>query len=228
MRLAIAAALILSPTLAAAQARTFSLPQGCTAYLTVQSKACQVSHHFTCEGDPEGLQRRVDLDEEGVSYIGAIDAEAQWMESFHVNAGYSERLGDNPADPASFSELTATNRDSYDFTMVSDQIGTTRFVGEDTLTGEVVTIDGVTLDRTAYQIRAIAEDGTELWRAEGNEFISREWRMFLSGVSRYSTPNGDFEDDNSPVEFIFPGDAGFLSANPKFGCGVVMSSWAPE
>ena len=35
-------------------AQTFSLPGGCTAYLTVQMSSCTVSHHFTCDGDPAG------------------------------------------------------------------------------------------------------------------------------------------------------------------------------
>jgi hypothetical protein len=51
--------------------RLFSLPPGCTAYVTIQAASCTLSHHFTCEGDPEGWQRRVDLDEEGVTYFGS-------------------------------------------------------------------------------------------------------------------------------------------------------------
>ncbi len=34
--------------------RYSALPTGCDAYLTVQSASCEVEHHFTCQGDPDG------------------------------------------------------------------------------------------------------------------------------------------------------------------------------
>jgi len=207
--------------------RLFSLPAGCTAYVTIQSAACGVSHHFTCEGDPEGLQRRVDLDEGGVSYFGAIDAETQWIESTHVLAGHSERLEAEPADRASFTALLETGVDTYDFKTLSDEVGVTRFVGQDRLTGNTVTIDGVVLDETEYAIRALDARGQEMWAASGFEYISRDFRMFLSGVSTITTPEESWENDDRPMEFVFPGEPGFLTGSPKFGCGVVMSSYAP-
>jgi hypothetical protein len=154
----------------------FALPQGCTAYVTIQMASCTVSHAFTCAADPAGVQRRVDLDEEGVTYFGAIDAEAQWLESTHVRAGHSEALAPDPADPMSFSELVETGVDNFDFTTLSDEIGPTRFVGGDSLTGQTVVIDGVTLEQTRYSIRATDAAGTEMWSSEGFEFISRDWR----------------------------------------------------
>ncbi|MDP5360015.1 MAG: hypothetical protein NWR52_07750, partial [Paracoccaceae bacterium] len=93
----------------------------------------------------------------------------------------------------------------------------------DTLTGRQITIDGVTLDETSYDITAFDADGNEIWSAQGNEFINRNWRMFLSGTGTVTTPNGSFERANRPVEFIYPGEPGFLSASPKHGCGVAIS-----
>jgi len=213
-------------TPAAAQSDTFALPAGCDAFVTVQTTDCQVEHHFICEGDPEGHQRRVAFDEQSMTYLGTIDHETQWIGSFHPLTGHTEQLAPNPVDPASLTELIQTGRDTYDFQTLSDEIGTTRYVGADELTGNVVTIDDVTLDETRYQITAYGEDGTELWKAQGNEYISRTWRMFLSGTGVVTLPDDSYEKDGSPVEFIYPGERGFLSINPKFGCGVVMSSFA--
>jgi hypothetical protein len=220
-------ALPLMPAVAAAQqapTRSFQPPAGCTAYMTVQMADCTVSHHFTCEGDPAGWQRRVDMDEQGITYFGAIDSETQWMESYHVLSGHSERLLPGAADPASFTELTTRNIDTYDFRTESDEIGITRYVGQDRLTGETVVIDGVTLERTEFAIRVLDAEGNEQWRAAGNEYISREYRLFLGGTSTITTPDDVWETDGSPVEFFFPGEPGFLSATPRHGCGVVMSS----
>jgi hypothetical protein len=227
MRLLIPLLFLPTPLLAQDNPRLFSLPPGCTAYLTVQASSCTLSHHFTCEGDPEGWQRRVDVDEGGVTYFGAIDAETQWVESVHVLAGRTETLGPDPVDRASFSGLVATGIDTYDFTTVGDDGLVTRFVGQDRLTGRQVTIDGVTLDETDYAIRAIAPDGTEMWRSSGNEYISRDFTMFLSGTSTIVTPDDTWDTNDTPVTFVFPGEPGFLTGSPIHGCGAVMSKVAP-
>lgn len=207
--------------------QVFNLPAGCTAYLTVQETSCSVDHHFRCEGDPAGTQRRVSLDEDRMTYMGQIDAEAQWLESYHPLSGHTEKLESNPAEPASLSDLIADNVDDYDFRTRSVEIGETRYVGRDTLTGKTVTIDGVTLDQTTFEITAFSPDGAFQWSSKGSEFISRDWRMFLSGTATIKNSSETFERDNTPVEFIFPGEAGFLSTKPKYGCGVMMSL-APE
>lgn len=209
----------------AAPAATYNLPAGCEAYLTVQSRSCRVSHHFTCAADPEGVQRRVDLTEDGLVYAGAIDAETQWLESFHVVAGYGERLEPDPADRASMTELMATGRDTYDFRTLSPEIGGTRYAGQDSLTGEVVLIDGVPLHRTRFQITATTAAGSFLWSSEGSEYISETFRMFLSGTGTVTTPEDTWEVDDTPVEFIFPGEPGFLSSRPDHGCGLLMSRY---
>ena len=216
-------ALLLMPSMAVAQDQV-ALTAGCTGLVTVQMKSCTVSHHFTCEADPEGFRRRVDMDEIGLTYTGAVDAETQWVESFHFRSDHSERLEDSPTDPASFTRLTETGTDTYDFRTLSDEVGTTRYVGADTLTGETVVIDGEELLRTSYRIRAVNEAGEELWSSEGREFIHPEWRVFLAGEGSYRMPNGEvFEVDDTPVDFIFPGDPGFLSPDPVYGCNAVLS-----
>ncbi len=223
MRVALALISLAGPAVAQERPATFSLPAGCEAFLTVQSESCQVDHHFTCEGDPTGHQRRVSLDEEGVTYVGEIDAETQWISSFHVLSGHHERLESNPAEPASISDLIAFGVDDYDFRTLSDEIGTTRYVGQDTLTGREITIDGVILSETTYDITAYDAEGNEVWSSQGREFISREWRMFLPGTGVVTTPDGQYDKSNRPVEFIFPGEPGFLSSSPKHGCGVAIS-----
>ena len=222
--IALAGFVAAAPAVAQDGRSTFTLPAGCEAFLTVQSRDCTVDHHFTCEGDPAGHQQRVSLDESGLTYLGQIDDETQWVTSFHPLSGHSERLEDDPADRASFSGLLSTGQDTYDFRTLSDEIGPTRYVGQDSLTGNTVVIDGVTLDETAYNITAYAADGSEAWSSRGNEFVSRDFRMFLGGTSQITTPTDSYERDGRPQEFIFPGEPGFLSANPKFGCGAIMSS----
>jgi len=216
--------ILASQPVAAQTVDLFELPEGCTAYLTIQTQDCSVDHMFTCEGDADGTQRRASIGENGLSYIGQIDDETQWVESLHIFSGHAERLSDEVRDRASISELVEAGIDTYDFTTESDEIGVTRYVGQDSLTGEQVTIDGVTLDETQFNIIAYDEDGEVIWSAEGNEYISQRFRMFLSGTSTVTTPDGSFDSEDNPVEFIFEGEPGFLSANPKHGCGATLSS----
>lgn len=204
-------------------AQEFTLPAGCEGYLTIQSSSCSVSHYFRCEEDQAGEQRRATLDEEGLTYVGRISREAEWLESFHLRSGHTERLASS-VDPMSMSELLANDLDSWDFTTESQEIGDSRYVGFDRLTGETVEIDGVTLLRTEYALTFYDATGNEAWRSEGAEFVHPEWRMFIGGTSSYITDDDRFDSDDTPVEFIFPGEAGFLSVHPKHGCGVEMSA----
>jgi len=215
-------AAMLLPGAALAQG-VFSLPAGCTAYVTVQAANCSVSHLFRCETDPEGYQRRVDLNETGLTYLGVIDRETQWIESFHAADSYTSYLAPGAADPASLSELIATGRDGLDFQTVSDVFGLTRYAGEDRLTGETVVIDGVSLQRTAFDMTVHDQTGQTIWKIEGNEFIHPEWRTFLSGTRTYTTPEGVETEDGTPVEFIFPGEPGFLGSRPRHGCDAMLS-----
>ena len=223
MKPVIALCFLATPVMAQDNPAQYLLPSGCTAYLTVQNESCQVDHHFTCALDPEGHQRRVTLDEEGILYAGEIDRETQWINSFHIRSGFRDRLEVAPKEPASLSDLIAFGVDDYDFRTLSDEVGVTRFVGQDTLTGRTITIDGITLDETTYDIVAYDEAGQELYTSQGREYISRDWRMFLSGTGTTTTPQGTYENAERPVEFIFPGEPGFLSTRPKHGCGVAIS-----
>jgi len=205
-----------------AMAQEFSLPAGCDAYLTIQSQSCSVSHYFTCGEDTDGQQRRATLDEDGLSYVGRISRQAEWLESFHLRSGHTERLAE-AVDPMDVGELVANGVDTFDFTTDSAEIGQSRYVGMDRLTGESIEIDGVTLLRTDYALTAYDADGNEAWHSEGSEFVNPEWNMFIGGTSSYITSDDQFDSDDTPVEFLFPGDAGFLSTNPKHGCGLQMS-----
>lgn len=219
----IALACIGGGALPAAAQMSFALPAGCEAYVTVQKRACTVSHLFRCDGDPEGHQRRVDLNESGLTYMGVIDAETQWIESFQGSSGETTTLAANPTDPASFTDLLASGRDGMDFQTQSDMYGLTRYVGEDRLTGVMVDIDGVTLQQTAFDMVVTDQAGEEVWRITGNEYIHPKWRTFLSGVRTFTTPDDAVTEDGTPMEFIFPGEDGFLSSLPHYECDVVTS-----
>ena len=219
------AALGLSLLAAPALAGSFTPPEGCTAFMTVQSKGCRVSNHYTCEADPAGDQWRADYDQEGVYFMSRIDSEAQWVESIEIDPPSRQTLDANPADPASFSDLLATGNDSYIFGLSKDTGDRTRVRGADRLTGKQVVIDGITLQQTEFNFTETDTSGNVLRRSRGNEYIHPEWRLFFSGPSQWDGGDGTYLPiDGSPVQFIFPGEPGFASTQPLFDCDAVMSS----
>ena len=192
-----------------AMGQTFDLPQGCEAFVTVQGKDCTVSHMFTCAQDPEGHTRRADLDEEMITYVGRVDSEAQWIESFHLASGHVERLERNPADPASLTELLATERDTWDFVTQSAEIGPTRYTGEDRLTGQSVVIDGVTLLRTEYEITARDGDGEECGAGRGANSSIPTGASFCRASANTPPPTTVSRPTDAPSSSSFPASRAF-------------------
>ncbi len=224
------AGLVLAPAApVAAQdgSNLFQVPAGCTAYLTVQSRGCMVSHHWTCEADPEGHHWRVSVDSEGPFYLSHSDAEFRWLQSWNLREGGTSILIEPEEDPASMSELLATGSDAMVFSLSTEtNFGNFRrdYTGFDRLTGDEVTVDGETLAVTDFAYQYPTDGGTR--RVEGNQFVHEGWRLFFGGVETVTEAGGEsFEYNNSPMDFAEPGERGFLSMQPIYDCGEMMSGW---
>ncbi len=209
----------------AALAGTWTPPEGCQAFMTVQSKACRVSHYYRCSGDAPGDQWRVDLDQEGPFFHSRIDYEAQWVESYDP---VRQVLDPAPADPASFSELLAEGMDTWDFTLSRADGAGSRATGYDRLTGRTVVIDGITLSETEVQFTEYDRSGRMLRQSRGNEFLHPEWRLFFAGPGETDLGDGIWRPiDGSPVEFVFPGEEGFLARQPNYDCDALTADAGP-
>ena len=201
----------------------FQPPPGCTGWLTVQSRGCRVSNHYRCDADAPGDQWRADFDQEGIFFVSRIDRETQWVESFDMFPTTRQVLLPNPADPASFSTLLSTGIDTFDFGLSVEDGSQSVVRGFDKLTGRSVTIDGVTLEETEFDYTETATDGSVLHKASGHEYINRDWRIFLSGISEWQGPDGMLPVDGTPRQFVFPGEPGFFTTEPIFDCDATMS-----
>jgi hypothetical protein len=205
-------------------AGTFTPPEGCEAFMTVQSRGCRVSNHFRCTANAPGDQWRADFDQEGLFFQSRINSEAEWVESLEFNPATRQTLDPGAPDAASFSNLLNSGLDTYEFGLSTDTGERTRVNGYDRLTGRSVTIDGVTLQETEFDYTETDLDGNLLRQANGNEYIHPEWRMFFSGPSEWNGGDGQFLPlDGSPMQFIFPGEAGFAVTQPIFDCDAVVA-----
>lgn len=218
--LSVAAMLGASPALAA---DLFPVPQGCMAFATVQQRNCQVSQHYRCTGDASGDQWSAYMDGAGVYYLSRIDSETRWVESIDAITGETETIA-RETDPASFTTLLQSGRDDFDFETTSSNGETRRYRGFDQMTGEQVTIGGMTLERTRFQLSAFAADGSFLWRRQGKQLIHRDWRLFFSDTESFDNAAGETVSTvDTPVEFALPGSKGFLSMEPKYDCDTVTA-----
>lgn len=227
MRMSLIALIAVGAAAPAAAAEKFSPPAGCTVFATVQHRSCEVSQHFRCDRDPSDQQWAVYADANGPFFASRIDGETRWVESHDLSDGTIETL-ESEADPASFSELLRTGKDRYDFTQIDSNGVATRYVGEDRLTGQTVTISGQPLERTEYDIKAYDAQGAFLWRRTGNDLIQRDWRLFFGDRERFENNSGDVvESTSSPVAIALPGEPGFLAAKPEFDCDMMMTELVP-
>lgn len=221
---AFCAAVLLGLTpMAATAGGKFVVPQGCTAFLTVQHSDCQVSNHYTCAADPKGDQWAVYAGQDGPFYMSRIDGETRWVESYDLTNGVSETIG-SEAQPASFSDLLKSGRDDYDFATKSSNGEQQRYAGYDKLNGQTVTIDGIALEQTEFELTTYGEDGKMLSRRKGGQLISRDWRLFFADQEDFETAGGDTGRVlDRPMTFAKPGEPGFLAAAPLFGCSMTTA-----
>jgi hypothetical protein len=223
MRIALIILCLATPAMAA---ETFAPPAGCTGTLTVQMRSCLVTNVWTCAADAPGEQWVALFTQEGPWQVRRIDRDFQWLTTYYASTASVETMQQPAADPSNLDELLTTQNDQYDFIVTRDD-GTApeRFVGYDRLTGESVQIDGETLLRTEFAYDVLAPDGAVTSSSAGRQFVSATHRLFFFGQDwNLATP--DLITDASPVQFIYPGEAGFFSSKPTFDCGIVMSSFA--
>lgn len=223
MKWTIPALLLLLPAPALAAGK-FVAPKGCKVYVTVQHSDCEVSNHYTCEGDPKGDQWALYSGPNGPFYMSQIDPETRWLQDFDLTSGEMSRLGEE-RDPASFTELLRTGLDSYDFTTLNSQSGEKRYQGFDRLTGQKVKIGKVSLEQTEFELTTYDADGAVASKRKGHQLINRDWRLFFADTEESTDASGATTTSKSaPVTFAFPGDAGFQSQTPEIGCDMTMTS----
>ncbi len=210
----LAALIVATPTVAQ---QSFAAPEGCEAKLTVQHKGCVVINVWQCEADDPGDQWIALLTQAGVFSVQKVDDEFQWIENYKVTG--TERLLTPAPDPASLTELLEAQIDTWDFTLETET-GEERHVGFDMLTGDTTTIDGEVLLNTEFQGRTLDGDGNEIEAGSGRQFVSAEHRLFFFGIA-WDDATPDDVIDMSPVEFIYPGEAGFFSDMPKYECNEI-------
>ncbi len=213
-----------------AQARVFTPPEGCEVFLTVQSKQCSVSNLYRCDTDTGGFAEAM-FDGEGMSAVVTYRAGYQWQDSLYMWDNSRERLVEPAEDPIDLPTLTDEGIDTFRFTMHRTAPGEDReitIVGADMLSGETTVIDGMTLDIVQTQLQILTEDGTVEYQSRGVQYLNRELGLFFLGPEEVLDDTGEATPyDNSPVDFIHPGEPGFAQTLPLYECDQQKAGFTP-
>lgn len=206
-----------------ALAQVAQIPANCSAYLTVQKLNCTVSHFMTCDSFAEGEYRVDDYDAEGVRTATHYDHQMNPLTVIYARLGLVMRQEPSSGDRLSMDELIETGHDTYDMITVLNDSERYNDIGYDMLTDETVIIDGRTLTVTSFELRTFGPDGEVFSHTSGHQYLDRDLRFIFGGVYRDETEDPRPDEDASPVDFIEPGDAGFLSAVPLYTCGQAVA-----
>ena len=211
------------------RAANYTPPQGCRLEYTTQNRGCTAVQYYRCEADPNGDQRSAVFGEDGLTHLSHIDDQTRWVESTDPDTGLQDVLEDGAADDANFDTLLETGRDDFDFWTVSNTGERLHHTGHDELTGETVTIDGIELEETRFQLTTSSASGEVLIERTGQQFISRKMRRFYGGVEQQRDWTGqDLNTNDSPVLFSFPGEKGFGETTPQFDCDQLLTQLLTE
>jgi hypothetical protein len=197
-------------------AQTYDLPKGCTAFLTIQGQGCQVRHLWTCTSDTEGEFWFASMGVDGVTIISQLSYGSQNLFASFPLSGRTETIA-IARDPVDFDAYIANGQDSYDYDFVDDAGAVMTATGEFTTIDGTVEIDGRSLQQFERRfVTALPGQETQVTITTG--YVDSGLHTFYTGRSWYED-NPKNVIDRTPVDFIFPGEPGFLSTLPSYGCG---------
>lgn len=202
----------------------FSAPEGCEAFMTIQSRGCSVSLLWRCEARAERGVWEASFSPEGLGSVVSYDNDYQWLDAAYTWDNSREVFAPPATDPISVSELLATGLDTFDFNMhraTPDRRYDIRVTGADRLTGETVTIDGFEMEEVETRLEIIDDAGETEYASKGTQYYSRELGMFFLGPEEVTGADGvPSTYDDRPIDIILPGEPGFGSTTPLYDCNL--------
>lgn len=199
-------------------APSFAMAQddaACTTLAVIQSQSCLVRRVATCTNFPDDVTAVASYGPDGPTGMAMFNSDGRTLET---NAGPGTpkiKLGEQ-ADPLSLRIALANGVDSFAYQMVHETAGIAQISGQITTTGEMVTIDGRSLQVLLSDTTTITPAGETQTVVVRNLYDPELRLMFTDTVSDAATK--EVRITRTPVEFIFAGEEGFEDYVPRFGC----------
>lgn len=209
---------VTGPALAAG---LFEPPAGCAVYLTTQNRSCSVQNYYRCPQIDPDHQWRASFDGDGPRFVSRIDGQAQWVTSGPFEDPTRVATLTPIRDSMHLDTLLADARDTFEFFQRQAGAPFEHYKGEDRLAGEAE-IDAEPLFATTFWLEKRDWNGDMIRVETGTQYVSKTHRRFFGGLSTITFSDGEaVQFDDTPVEFIYPGEAGFAATRPLYDCGVM-------
>lgn len=202
--------MLAAPTLAQ------GVPPGCTPLVTIQSQGCFVRQVFTCASDSQPLRWVAGYGPNGPVSLTVLDLAGMPQVMMTGKDKPRGRL-DPEGDPAELAKVLAGETDSFGYKLAFDDGSALSTTGSMGLTGAEVTIDGRSLTELQRIETVTYPNGTTSPELDNRLLYDAELGLLVNTTST-ERATGKPVFDRTPVDFLFPGEAGADQVAPLYGC----------
>lgn len=203
-------------SMVATQALAQGVPPGCTALVTIQSQGCFVRQVFTCESDSQPLRWVASYGPKGPVSLTVLDLGGMPQVML---TGKDKPRGtlDPDGDPADLAKVLAGEADSFAYRVNFEDGTVVTTSGSMGLTGTETEIDGRSLTGIQRLETVVYPNGTTSPELDNQLVYDAELGLLINTTST-ERATGKLLLDRTPVDFLFPGEAGADSVAPLYGC----------
>lgn len=207
------------------------LPSNCTPQLSVQTRNCSVTNHYSCTATAFS-RFAYSYDSGGLQQAQILTDEYSSIRTFYPSlkgdrtTGLVIDLAPGAPAPLSLTELIATGRNDYEYEFRRpDPKVVIHYQGFDELTGEAAEIDGISMLVTnfRYERTTTIQENVSKETVSGSQYVNVGLGIFFGGLETYERETKTVVQDRTPVDLIFPGEPDFMSTTPLYGCDVHTS-----
>ncbi len=200
----------------AAPALAQDIPPDCAPLVTIQSQGCFVRQVFTCASDSQPLRWAASYGPNGPISLTVMDLGGMPLV---MKIGKDKPRGtlDPFGDQADLAKALAGETDRFSYQIKFDD-GTALWTsGTFDLTGAEAKIDGRSLPEMRRIETMVYPDGSSSPELDNRLVYDAELGLVINTTST-DHATGKLLMDRTPVDFLFPGEAGADSVVPLYGC----------
>lgn len=194
--------------------------ESCTPLYTVQKQACIVENVWRCDGEEEGEENVLFVNE--TIFPDYIDTKF-YNEEYEQVAPLTSRWKRKIKRKGAFamSDFLADGQDMLFEGGQLDLLGDgyplpVQIEGEMRLTGEQVTLSGDMFERA--ETKLVGRVGPLKYLKSGDAYFDRETRTIFGGAFSHGVPPNLMTVESHPVEIIRAGEDGFMAEAGVYGC----------
>lgn len=187
----------------------------CTTLVVIQSQGCNVRRVFVCD-DMQADWRNVGIyGPDGPTSVFTLNANGVSLRITSGPGAPKISLGDQ-ADPLDLQAVLRNGADSFNYQMINAAAGEANISGKTSLTSETITIDGRVLQVLQSRQTTVTPEG-QSHVTDIRYLYDADLQLLITDTISDAT-TGEIQLLRTPVDFIWPGEAGFEDYTPLYSC----------